>query len=192
MHWSQFGWFMNDWWSALYIMTRRHHILGISWTNIRVSNFKILQPLSSWHRGTSCLWVQVMPFLHLGLLLRGQVKLLTLEKNLGPATRPGDEPVPGKNKEEGRKLGYRWSWTKAQLSTPPSPKLLFSRGGEVSRTRVRGGSSAKVALSSKYVTWNNNNLDFKYSRCTQKSKRKSSGPEKNEAQFMTKRLLKAN
>lgn len=132
MHWSQFGWFMNDWWSALYIMTRRHHILGISWTNIRVSNFKILQPLSSWHRGTSCLWVQVMPFLHLGSLLRGQVKLLTLEKNLGPATRPGDEPVPGKNKEEGRKLGYRWSWTKAQLSTPPLPEItLFSgRGGE--------------------------------------------------------------
>lgn len=49
-----------------------------------------------------------MPFLHPGSLLRGQVKLLTLEKNLGRAARPGDEPVPGKkNEEEGKKLGDR-------------------------------------------------------------------------------------
>ena len=53
-----------------------------------------------------------MPFLHPGSLLRGQVKLLTLEKNLGRAARPGDEPVPGKkNEEEGKKSGYRRSWT---------------------------------------------------------------------------------
>lgn len=156
-------------------MTRRHHILGISWTNRRVSNFKILQPLSSWHRGTFCLWVQVMPFLHPGSMLRGQVKLLTLEKNLGRATRPGDEPVPGKKTkrrernwvivEAGPRLDY-------QLQITPPPRN-YSFLGEVSRTR------AKVALSSKYMTWNNKNPDLKYSRCIQKSNSKRSEPDKN-------------
>ena len=130
------GWFMNDWWTPLCIMTRRHHILGISWTSRRVSNFKILQPLSSWHRGTSCLWVQVMPFLHPGSLLWGQVKVLKLEKNLGRATRPGDEPVPGKKTKRRER---NWVIVEArprldyqpQIPPPPlPPKLLFSRGGE--------------------------------------------------------------
>ena len=129
------GWFMNDWWTPLCIMTRRHHILGISWTNRRVSNFKILQPLSSWHRGTSCLWVQVMPFLHPGSLLWGQVKVLTLEKNLGRATRPGDEPVPGKKTkrrernwvivEAGPRLDYQ-----LQITPPPEITLFSGRWAE--------------------------------------------------------------
>ena len=174
------GWFMNDWWTPLCIMTR-HHILGISWPNRRVSNFKILQPLSSWHRGTSCLWVQVMPFLYPGSLLWGQVKVLTLEKNLGRATRPGDEPVPGKKTkrrernwvivEAGPRLDYQ-----SQITPPPPRNYSFL--GEVSRTRVSSGSRAKVALSSKYDL-EQQNLDLKYSRCTRKSNSKWSEPEKN-------------
>ena len=97
-----------------------------------------------------------MPFLHPGSLLRGPVKLLTLEKNLGRATRPGDEPVPGKKTKRRERnwviveAGTRFDY-QSQI-TPPPPLRNYFFLGEVSRTR------AKVALSSKYMTWNNKNL----------------------------------
>ena len=151
--------------------------------------FKILQPLSSWHRGTSCLWVQVMPFLHPGSLLWGQVKLLTLEKNLGRATRPGDEPAP-RNKTKRRERN--WVIVEAgprldyQLQITPPPRN-YSFLGEVSRTR------AKVALSSKYMTWNNKTLIWSIQDVYKKVTAREASPTKiGEAQFMTERLLKAN